>query len=257
MVALDRAVCSSKCRAHARNACGGQCCLQAHRQRIPGAPFRCDVGAKCGGARVHQRGAPQRVAWQAEHPREHSIGSAPPCARWRLVLGGASLVAAWVNPSQSLTLVQLAAWRNSPWGYLHLSALTTAFAARTSGRGRTKPSLSRASAEQRPLEFDPKRAQAARRARILSREKRPCQGGLRSGCPQAQRGDGRRQHGRAEAMPAADNAQSLLTIPVAVAELLAGAVARKGASLVVGKAASDKCRRFCYRCQWAETMLDG
>ena len=156
MVALDRAVCPSKCRAHARNACGGQCCLQAHRQRIPGAPFRCDVGAKCGGARVHQRGAPQRVAWQAEHPREHSIGSAPPCARWRLVLGGASLVAAWVNPSQSLTLVQLAAWRNSPWGYLHLSALTTAFAARTSGRGRTKPSLSRASAEQRPLSLTPR-----------------------------------------------------------------------------------------------------
>ena len=40
-------------------------------------------------------------------------------------------------------------------------------------------------------------------------------------------------------MPAADNAQSLLTIPVAVAELLAGAAARKGASLVVGKAASE------------------
>ena len=156
MVALDRAVCPSKCRAHARNACGGQCCLQAHRQRIPGAPFRCDVGAKCGGARVHQRGAPQRVAWQAEHPREHSIGSAPPCARWRLVLGGASLVAAWVNPSQSLTLVQLAAWRNSPWGYLHLSALTTAFAARTSGRGRTQPSLSRALAEERPLSLTPR-----------------------------------------------------------------------------------------------------
>ena len=156
MVALDRAVCPSKCRAHARNACGGQCCLQAHRQRIPGAPFRCDVGAKCGGARVHQRGAPQRVAWQAEHPREHSIGSAPPCARWRLVLGGASLVAAWVNPPQSLTLVQLAAWRNSPWGYLHLSALTTAFAARTSGRGRTQPSLSRALAEERPLSLTPR-----------------------------------------------------------------------------------------------------
>ena len=156
MVALDRAVCPSKCRAHARNACGGQCCLQAHRQRIPGAPFRCDVGAKCGGARVHQRGAPQRVAWQAEHPREHSIGSAPPCARWRFVLGGASLVAAWANPSQSSTLLQLAAWRNSPWGYLRLSALTTAFAARTSGRGRTQPSLSRALAEERPLSLTPR-----------------------------------------------------------------------------------------------------
>ena len=134
-------------------------------------------------------------------------------------------------------------------GILALKRTDHRFRSKNIGQGAHEAFFEQGFGRTAPPEFDPKRAQAARRARILSREQRPCQGGLRSGCPQALRGDGRRQHGRAEAMPAADNAQSLLTIPVAVAELLAGAVARKGASLVVGKAASDKCRRFCYLCQ--------